>query len=123
MRGVRGALTGGAGFILPGLLVTLLLSALFLAGSAPRWVLGAGAGAGAAVAAVALHAGAALLGPGRRSLPATRRRRWIAYVLAGLAGAAVSGPWLVALLLACGGVELAWQRSGARPQDAGRLDV
>src|SRR3954454_5798919 len=58
LRGVPGALVGGAGFIVPGLVAILALSALFLEASPPRAVLGAGAGAGAAVAAVALHAAA-----------------------------------------------------------------
>src|SRR5580658_11338225 len=49
LRGRAGALVGGAGFILPGLVVILCLAVLFVAGSPPLWVLGAGAGAGAAV--------------------------------------------------------------------------
>src|SRR6202042_3954984 len=58
LRGRLGALAGGIAFIVPGLIVILVLAALFLGTSPPRWVLGAGAGAGAAVPAVALHAGA-----------------------------------------------------------------
>jgi Chromate transporter len=58
VRGRPGALAGGAAFIVPGLIVILALSALFLAGSPPLWVLGAGAGAGAAVPAGAVQAGA-----------------------------------------------------------------
>src|SRR5258706_1126269 len=50
VRGRAGALLGGAAFIVPGLVLILALAALFLAGSPPRWVKGAGAGAGAAVA-------------------------------------------------------------------------
>ena len=42
LRGRLGALVGGAAFIVPGLIVILALSALFLAGSPPLWVLGAG---------------------------------------------------------------------------------
>jgi len=49
VRGRAGALAGGAAFIVPGLIVILALAALFLSGSPPLWVLGAGAGAGAAV--------------------------------------------------------------------------
>ena len=45
LRGRLGALIGGAAFIIPGLIVILALSALFLAKSPPLWVLGAGAGA------------------------------------------------------------------------------
>ena len=41
----------------PGWIVILALSALFLAGTPPRWMRGGGPGAGAAVAAVAEHAG------------------------------------------------------------------
>ncbi|MCW2955028.1 MAG: Chromate transporter, partial [Conexibacter sp.] len=63
LRGVRGALVGGVGFILPGLVLILALAALFLAAAPPAWVRGAGAGAGSAVAAVALQAGRALLLP------------------------------------------------------------
>ena len=109
--GVPGALVGGAGFILPGLVIILLLSALFLAGAPPRWVQGAGAGAGAAVAAVALLAGGDLLRPGWLRVSGRQRARWVAYVLVGLVAAATVGAWLVLLLLACGFLELAWWRS------------
>jgi chromate transporter len=112
VRGRPGALVGAAAFILPGLVVILALAALFLAGSPPRWVLGAGAGAGAAVAAVAVQAGLALV-------PASwqRRRhhlRWAAYAVAGGVAAALLGPWLVLVLVGCGLVELAALRT-ARP--------
>ncbi|MFD7736532.1 chromate transporter, partial [Kitasatospora phosalacinea] len=66
LRGTAGALVGGAAFILPGLVLILLLAALFLAGNPPRWVLGAAAGAGAAVAAVAVQAAATLVPPPQR---------------------------------------------------------
>ena len=42
LGGVPGALVGGAGFILPGLIVIIALSALFLGGAPPAWVRGAG---------------------------------------------------------------------------------
>ena len=45
VRGRLGALAGGIAFILPGLVVILALSVLFLAGNPPLWVRGAGAGA------------------------------------------------------------------------------
>jgi chromate transporter len=112
LRGIAGALVGGLGFIVPGLLAIVALSALFLEGSPPAWVLGAGAGAGAAVAAVALHA-AAGLAPASWARAASRRR-WVAYALAGAVSAATVGPWLVLLLLACGALELLWQRGGTR---------
>jgi chromate transporter len=103
VRGRPGALVGGAAFILPGLIVILALAALFL-GSPPDWIRGAGAGAGAAVAAVAVHAGSTLLPDSRRR--AGHPIRWSAYLLAGAAGAATIGPWLVLVLLGCGVLEL-----------------
>jgi chromate transporter len=63
VRGRVGALVGGIAFIVPGLVVILGLASLFVTGSPPRWVAGAGAGGGAAVAAVAAQAGWALLVP------------------------------------------------------------
>nr|WP_241841595.1 chromate efflux transporter [Pseudofrankia sp. BMG5.36] len=107
LRGRAGALVGGLAFILPGLVAILALSALFLAGSPPRWVRAAGAGAGAAVAAVAVHAAIGLLPASWRRARTVSRRRWPFYLAAGLAGAATLGPWLVLLLLGCGLVELA----------------
>jgi chromate transporter len=114
IRGRPGALIGGAAFIVPGLVVILALAALFLAGSPPRWVLGAGAGAGAAVAAVAVQAAWSLV-------PASRKRarqagsiwRWIAYLAAGAGAAAVIGPWLVLVLLGAGLAEFSIQHARA----------
>jgi chromate transporter len=110
LRGSRGAVLGGVCFILPGLLVILALSALFLSGSPPSWLRGAGMGAGAAVAAVALRAGLSLATPIWRRAHGARRRRVLAYGLAGGVGAAVAGQWLVLVLLACGAIELAGAR-------------
>jgi chromate transporter len=108
VRGRLGALVGGVCFIAPGLILILALSALFLSGSPPDWVIGLGAGAGAAVAAVAVQAGWSLV-------PASWRRagshiRWVAYLAAGAASAATIGPWLVLVLLGCGAIELATRR-------------
>jgi len=102
VRGRLGALAGGLAFIVPGLVCILALSALFLAGSPPLWVQGAGAGAGAAVPAVAVQAGWSLAVPSwtrARANGAGRRFRWVAYLLAGGAAAATIGPWLVLVLL------------------------
>jgi len=104
LRGRAGALIGGAAFIVPGLIVILALSVLFVATSPPLWVLGAGAGAGAAVPAVAVQAGWSLLGPSWRNRRAAVR--WLAYLAAGLAAAATIGEWLVLVLLGCGAAEL-----------------
>jgi chromate transporter len=108
VRGRAGALAGGIAFIVPGLIVILALSVLFLAGSPPDWVRGAGAGAGSAVAAVAVQAGWSLVRPSRRRMAGSRARRlrWILYLLAGGAAAATLGPWLVLVLLGCGLAEL-----------------
>jgi len=109
VRGRLGALAGGLAFILPGLALILALSVLFLAGTPPAWVRGAGAGAGAAVAAVAVQAGWSLTGPSWKRAIGSRfqRARWAAYALAGGAAAATIGPWLVLVLLGCGAIELA----------------
>ncbi|HEY1570262.1 MAG TPA: chromate efflux transporter [Pseudonocardiaceae bacterium] len=111
VRGRVGALVGGAAFIVPGLIVILALAALFLTGVAPVWVRGAGAGAGAAVAAVALHAGTGLVPASWRRAASTSRLRWIGYLVAGIAAAALLGPWLVLVLLGCGCIELAVYRA------------
>jgi chromate transporter len=108
-RGTAGAVVGGLAFIVPGLVLIVALAALFL-GSPPDWVRGAGAGAGAAVAAVAVHAGLLLVRPAWARVPAANRWRFVAYVLLGGASAATLGPWLVAVLIACGAVEVAWRR-------------
>jgi chromate transporter len=109
VAGTAGALIAGPGFILPGLVVIILLSSLFLAGAPPAWVSGAGAGAGAAVAAVALQAGGALLRPGWKRVAGAQRARWLTYVFAGAAATAIAGQWVVLTLLVCGFLELAWR--------------
>lgn len=109
IRGAAGGVVGGLGFILPGLLAILGLSVLFLAGSPPTWVRGAGAGAGAAVAAVAVRAGTELIPASWRRAPA--HARWISYAaLGGLAGALL-GAWLVLVLIACGLAEVLFRRA------------
>jgi chromate transporter len=110
LRGPKGAVTGGLGFILPGLMLILALSVLFLAGSPPAWIRGAGMGAGAAVAAVAARAGLGVAVPIWRRTTDARRPRILLYALAAGIAAATTGPWLVLVLLACGTIELAWQR-------------
>lgn len=109
MRGAMGALVGGLGFILPGLVLILALSVLFLAGSPPVWIRGAGIGAGAAVAPVAVSAGLGVALPIWRRTSEAYRFRVLAYALAGAVAAATAGPWIVLVLLACGAIELTWQ--------------
>jgi chromate transporter len=106
LRGAKGALIGGLGFILPGLVMILGLSILFLAGSPPKWIRGAGMGAGAAVAPVAVSAGLGVALPIWRRASNAQRLPVLAYALAGALAAATAGPWLVVVLVACGALEL-----------------
>ena len=125
LRGPRGALLGGASFILPGLVLILALSTLFLAGSPPRWVRGAGMGAGAAVAAVALWAGLGVAGPIFARARGRARARVALYGLVGGTAAATLGPGVVLALLGCGAIELVWRgdiRGGRRGGPPGAHD-
>jgi chromate transporter len=108
VAGAAGVLVGGIGFIAPAVVLIILLSLLFLGGSPPLWVRGAGAGAGGAVAAVAVHAGRGFVAPSlaRAGTDRVRRARWLAYVAAGLVAAVLVGPYLVLALLGCGLVEV-----------------
>jgi chromate transporter len=115
LRGTRGALLGGLCFILPGLIVMLALSALFLSGSPPPWLRGAGMGAGAAIAAVAVRAGIGVGEPIWRRTAPGRRAGVLAYALAGGVAAALGGTWLVLVLLGCGAIELARRRLATGP--------
>ena len=110
--GPAGALVGGLGFIVPGLVLILVLSAVFLAGSPPIAVLGAAAGAGAAVPAVALHAARTLVPSSWARIGSRRaeRARWVLYALVGGVVAATVGPFLVLALLACGLIEVTVRR-------------
>lgn len=110
--GWPGALVGGLGFVLPAVVLILALSVVFLASAPPLWVRGAGAGAGAAVAAVALRAGADLIGPSLARVREDGReeRHWAVFLAAGALAAALVGPYLVLVLIACGALELALRR-------------
>jgi chromate transporter len=104
LRGPRGALVGGACFIVPGLIVILALSALFLAAHPPLWVSGAADGADSAVPAVALGAAVGLVPASWRRVgsASAARARWTTYFVAGGVAAALIGPYLVLILVACG---------------------
>jgi chromate transporter len=110
--GPMGAIVGGLGFVVPAVLLVLALSVVFFGHAPPLWVRGAGAGAGAAVAAVAVDAARSLLIPsfGRVRHERSLLARWCVYVAAAGASAALIGPYLVLVLLACGLAELAVQR-------------
>jgi chromate transporter len=112
LGGVAGAFAGGLGFIVPGVVIVTALSALFLSQAPPLWIRGAGAGAGAAVAAVALHAAWGLLVPSwHRTNPRSGdRARWIIFAALGAVSAALVGPYLVLVLIACGLGEIVARR-------------
>ncbi len=116
LRGIAGALIGGLCFIVPGLIVILALSVVFLDRRAPAWVLGTAAGAGAAIPAVALKAAWTLVPASRRGLGAGRVEhvRWLVYVVVGGVAASVAGSYLVLVLVACGSVEIVWRSGGVR---------
>jgi chromate transporter len=122
LRGPAGAILGGLCFIVPGLVLILALSAVFLAGHPPDWILGAAAGAGAAVPAVALHAARGLVPASWKRIGTEHPQqvRWIVYALVGGAAAATVGPYLVLVLVACGVTEIVIRRQG-RPMSPGSL--
>jgi chromate transporter len=126
LRGPAGALIGGLCFIVPGLIVILGLSALFLARHPPGWIRGAADGADAAVPAVAVAAAIGLAPASWQrmtrsaSSEKSARARWIGYALAGGVAAATVGPWLVLVLAACGLAEVALTESRDRPDRPAR---
>ena len=89
LRGVPGALIGGACFICPGLIVIILLAAVFLSSHPPTWIKGAALGAGAAVAPVAINAALGLIPASWRRVGDARNRRirWVLYAAVGAAAA------------------------------------
>jgi chromate transporter len=120
LRGTAGAIVGGLCFIVPGLILILLLSAVFLARHPPDWVLGAAAGAGAAVPAVALNAASGFIPASWKRIGPSRgeRTRWLIYAIVGGLVAATVGTYLVFALLVCGLVEIV-VRSGNRRRSPG----
>jgi chromate transporter len=116
LRRSAGALIGGLCFIVPGLVLILGLSAVFLASHPPNRVLGAAAGAGAAVPAVALSAAWKLIPSSRDRMGDARagQVRLAVYALVGGIAAATIGAYLVLLIVACGVTEIAIRRQ-SRP--------
>ena len=115
LRGAPGAVVGGVCFIVPGLVLILLLSAVFLARHPANWILGAAAGAGAAVPAVALNAASGFVPASWQRIGGAHaeRTRFVFYALFGAAAAATIGPYLVLVLFACGVAEIAVRRSAS----------
>ena len=108
LAGPVGGILGGVCFIVPGLILILCLSVLFLLHHPPDWVLGAAAGAGAAIPGVALNAARGLTPASweRAGDGALQRARWISFALVGAAVAATAGSFLVIALVVCGVVEV-----------------
>lgn len=122
LRGAVGAVLGGLCFIVPGLVLILVLAAVFLANHPPGWVIGAAAGAGACVPAVALNAAWGLVPASWKRIGGHRSEkiRWTVYGLAGGVAAATIGPYLVLVLVVCGVTEII-VRSKARLQLPGSI--
>jgi chromate transporter len=112
LRGARGAVVGGLCFIVPGLVLILGLSALFLTGHPPLAIRGAAAGAGAAVAAVAAQAAWSLVPASWKRAGRPRQHlRWTVYAAAGATAAIVLGPFVVLVLVVTGVIEVLLQRA------------
>jgi chromate transporter len=109
LRRRLGAVIGGLCFIVPGLVIILALSAIFLAANPPLWIQGTAAGAGAAVPAVALNAAIGLMPTSwhRTGQRQAGKVRWLCYFVAGVVSAATIGPYLVLVLFGCGFIEIA----------------
>ena len=123
LRRTVGAILGGVCFIFPGLVLILVLSALFLAHHPPHWILGAAAGAGAAVPAVALSAASGFVPASWKRIGTARRQRarWLLYGLIGGTAAATIGPYLVLVLLCCGLFEIVIRREGRASSGSARI--
>ena len=114
LRRTPGAIVGGLGFIVPGLVLNLALASLFLARHPTHWILAIAAGAGCGVPAVALHAAGGLAPASWRRMGSTtaQRARWISYAGVGLLAAIFFGPLLVLVLVAAGLTETAVRVAG-----------
>lgn len=110
LAGIAGAIAGGLAFILPGLVLILVISAVALSDSPPAWIEGIGAGAAAAVVAVVVRVGIDFARSSLAGRLGGARARTVLYLLVGAAAAIFAGTALVLALLACGFAELAWRR-------------
>jgi len=116
LRGWRGALLGGVCFIVPGLIMIVALSALFLENHPSKYLLGAALGSGAVVPAIALTTALQMLPGSFKSVRATRGplARWALYLSAGVATSIIAAQFVVLTLVACGLIEIVSRRP-ARP--------
>lgn len=104
VRGAAGALVGGVCFITPGLVLIILLAALFLNNSAPNWIVGIALGAGGAVPAVALRTAHQLADTSWRriAVSGSTERRWLMYVVAGIGSSLLFPSLIVVAIIATG---------------------
>ena len=123
LRGWRGALLGGICFIVPGLIMIVALSALFLAHHPSKYLLGAALGTGAVVPAIALTTALQMLPASAKQVREHRGRqlRWGLYLVAGVVTSIVAAQFVVLTLLACGLVEIVSRRPTAPSALAGGL--
>jgi chromate transporter len=106
VAGVRGAIVGGLAFIVPGFVLIVALAALFLAHGQNDVVRGASAGAAAAVVVVVALAGIGFA-RGFAEVRGALLARTLVYALAACLTTVFVGPWVLAVLLGSGAVELA----------------
>ena len=104
--GTVGAVVGGLAFILPGFVIIVALSALFLGHSESPALLGAAEGAVAAAVTVIAAAGIGFA-RGFASRRGFALARSVAYALAAGLVTVLSGPWVLAVLLGAGLIEVA----------------
>ena len=104
--GPIGGIVGGIAFIVPGFVLIVALSALFLGHSENPVLLGAAAGAVAAAVVVIAAAGVGFA-RGYSSRRGFALGRTVAYALAAGIVTLTSGPWVLAVLLGAGVIEVA----------------
>ena len=104
--GARGALAGGLAFILPGFVLIVALAALFLEHGTSPAVRGASAGAVAAVVVVIVIAGIGFA-RGFADARGGLLLRTVTYASAAVVVTVFVGPWVLAVLLGSGLVEVA----------------
>lgn len=123
LRGWRGALLGGVCFIVPGLIMIVALSALFLAHHPSKYLLGAALGSGAVVPAIALTTAVQMLPGSFKQVRAQRARliRWAIYLAAGVTTSIVAAQFVVLSLVACGLIEIVSRRPSSHSMAAGGL--
>jgi chromate transporter len=106
VAGVRGALVGGLAFIVPGFVLIVALANLFLEHGNSDAVRGASAGAAAAVVVVVAVAGIGFA-RGFADVRGALLLRSVFYALAACLTTVFVGPWVLAVLLGSGLVEVA----------------